>query len=100
MIFDREGSGSLEAFGTQNEFEAYIEKVKSLGDFPVLSSLMELYATEGLQDPEPLIEECERLLSRADVGTEMKEKTKLILKVAKDAHEAGSTVMLYFDPEV
>lgn len=100
IVFDREGSGSLEVFGTQNEFEAYIEKVKSLGDFPVLSSLMELYATEGLQEPEPLIEECERLLSRADVEPEMKEKTKLILAVAKDAKEADSTVMLYFDPEV
>ncbi|KCZ72322.1 hypothetical protein ANME2D_01728 [Candidatus Methanoperedens nitroreducens] len=100
MIFDREGSGSLEAFGTQNEFEAYVEKVKTLGNFPVLSSLMELYATEGLQEPEPLIEECERLLSRPNVEPEMKEKTKLILTVAKDALEAGSTVMLYFDPEV
>lgn len=30
----------------------------------------------------------------------MKEKTKLILAVAKDALEAESTVMLYFDPEV
>lgn len=100
IIFDREGSGSLEVFGTQNGFEAYVEKIKSLGDFLVLSSLMELYATEGLQEPEPLIEECERLLSRADVESEMKEKTKLILAVAKDALEARSTVMLYFDPEV
>lgn len=100
MIFDREGSGSLEVFGSNNEFEAYVEKVKSLGDFPALSSLMELYATEGLQEPEPLIEECERILSRADIEPEMKEKTKLILAVAKDAKDAGSTVMLYFDPEV
>lgn len=100
MIFDREGSGSLEVFGTQNEFEAYVEKIKSLSDFPVLSGLMELYATESLQEPESLIEECEKLLSRTDVGSEIKEKTKLILAVAKDAQEAGSTVMLYFDPEV
>ncbi|MBU4220043.1 MAG: hypothetical protein KKD46_05510 [Euryarchaeota archaeon] len=100
IVFDREGSGSLEVFGSNNEFEAYVEKVKSLGDFPVLSSLMELYSTEGLQEPEPLIEECERLLSRADIEPEMKEKTKLILIVARDALEADSTVMLYFDPEV
>lgn len=57
MIFDREGSGSLEAFGTQNEFEAYVEKIKGLGDFPVLSGLMELYATESLQEPDRLLPE-------------------------------------------
>jgi len=100
IIFDREGSGSLEVFGSNNEFEAYVEKVKTLGNFPVLSNLMELYATEGLQEPEPLIEECERLLSRIDVEPEMKEKASLILIVARDAKEADSTVMLYFDPEV
>lgn len=100
MIFDREGSGSLEVFGTQNEFEAYVETVKKLDKFPVLSGLMELYATESLQEPEPLIEECEKLLSRPDIEPDVKEKTKLILEVARDALEAGSTVMLYFDPEV
>ncbi len=76
IVFDREGSGSLEVFGSNNEFEAYVEKVKSLGDFPALSSLMELYATEGLQEPEPLIEECEKLISRIDVESEVKEKAK------------------------
>ncbi|KCZ72842.1 hypothetical protein ANME2D_01277 [Candidatus Methanoperedens nitroreducens] len=90
-----------EEFGTQNELEDYVEKVRNLGDFPVLSGLMELYAMENEQEPEPLVEECERLLSRPDIEPDMKEKTKRILKVAKDAHEAGFTVMLhYFEPEV
>lgn len=90
-----------EEFGTQNELEDYVEKVRNLGDFPVLSSLMELYALENEQDPMPLVEECKRLLSRPDVETDTKEKTKSILKVAKDAQKAGYAIMLhYFEPEV
>lgn len=100
IIFDRDGSGSLEVFGTNKELDKYVEKVKSLGNYPTLSGIMELYVTESLQEPDPLIEECEIMLSRPDIETEMKEKTKLILNVARDAKEAGSTVMLYFDPEV
>lgn len=100
IVFDRDGSGSLEVFGTHTELEDYVEKVGMLGNYPILSALIELYATEGLQEPEPLIKECEMLLLRPDIGSELEKKTKLILAVAKDAMEADSTVMLYFDPEV
>lgn len=97
IVFDM-GSGSLEVFGTQNELEEYVKKVGSLGDYPVLSGLMELYVTDGQQEPEPLIEECERLLSDSD--SDIKEKTGYVLNVAQDAKNEESTVMLYFDPEV
>ena len=98
IVFDME-SGSLEVFGTQNELEEYVKKVDRLGDYPVLSGLMELYVTDGQQEPEPLIEECEKLLSDSDVDLDMKEKTGYVLNVAQDAKNEESTVMLYFDPE-
>ena len=99
IVFDME-SGSLEVFGTNNELEEYVEKIKILGNYPVLSGLMELYVTEGQQEPEPLIKECEMLLLRVDIDAVLKEKTEFILAVAKDAKDENSTVMLYFDPEV
>ena len=100
MVFDREGSGSLEVFGTHAELEDYAKMVELFDTYPILSALIELYVTEGQQEPEPLIKECEMLLSRPDIGSELEKNTRLILVVAKDAMEAGSTVMLYFDPEV
>ncbi|OEU56969.1 MAG: hypothetical protein BA868_01585 [Desulfobacterales bacterium C00003106] len=99
IVFDME-SGSLEVFGTQNELEEYVKKVECLGDYPVVSGLMELYVTDTQQEPEPLIEECERLLSDSDADPDIKEKTRYVLNVAKDAKNEESTVMLYFDPEV
>ena len=99
IVFDIK-SGSLEVFGTNNELEEYVEKIKNYVDYPVLSDLMELYVTEGQQEPEPLIKECERLLLRVDIDAALKEKTEFILAVAKDAKDENSTVMLYFDPEV
>ena len=102
MVFDIKG-GYLDEFGTQNELEEYVEKVGKLGDYPVLSSLMELYAMEEQQEPEPLIEECERLLASSSADAVLKEKTGILLDAAKDAQDAQeerSTLMLYFDPEV
>ncbi len=98
IVFNREG-GYLEELGSNNEFEAYVEKVRRLGGYPVLSGLMEIYVAEGEQEPEPLIEECARLLSRPDIDPLVREKTKLILEVAENARETGSTVTLYFEPE-
>ena len=99
IVFDME-SGSLEVFGTQNELEEYVKKLEHLGNYPVLSGLMELYVTDAQQEPEPLIEECERLLSDSDADPDIKEKTRYVLNVAQDAKNEESTVMLYFDPEV
>ena len=96
MVFDIKG-GYLDEFGTQNELEEYVENVGKPGDYPVLAGLMGLYAMEGQQEPEPLIEECERLLSGSDADAVMKEKTEILLDAAKDAQEEGSTLMLYFD---
>jgi tetratricopeptide (TPR) repeat protein len=99
IVFDME-SGSLEVFGTQNELEEYVKKVERLANYPVLSGLMELYVTDAQQEPEPLIEECKRLLSDSDADPDIKEKTRYLLNVAQDAKNAESTVMLYFDPKV
>ena len=99
IVFDME-SGSLEVFGTQNELEEYVKKLEHLGDYPVLSGMMELYVTDAQQEPEPLIEECKRLISYSDADPDIKEKTGYILNVAQDAKNEESTVMLYFDPEV
>ena len=100
MVFDRDGSGSLEVFGTHAELENYVNMVGLLGTYPILSALFGLYVTEGQQEPEPLINECEMLLSIPDIGSELELNTQLILVVAKDAMAAGSSVMLYLDPEV
>lgn len=99
IVFDIIG-GYLIEFGTNNELEEYAKKVELLGGYPVLASLMELYAMEVEEDPEPIIEECERLLGSADLDVFLKEKTKIILDAALDAKSEGGTIMLYFDPEV
>jgi hypothetical protein len=97
VVFDREGSGSLEVFGTVNELEEYVVKVSDLGDYPTLSRLMEIYGLDEQQDPEPLIEESERLLAMPGIDPDVKTKTQYVLNVAEDAKRAGSTVMLYLD---
>ncbi len=99
IVFDIIG-GYLIEFGTNNELEEYAKKVELLGGYPVLASLMELYAMEVEEDPEPIIEECERLLDSADFDVFLKEKTKIMLDAALDAKSEGGTIMLYFDPEV
>jgi tetratricopeptide (TPR) repeat protein len=97
VVFDREASGSLEVFGTVNELEEYVNKVASLGDYPSLSRLLEIYGLDEQQDPGPLIEESERLLSTPGINPDIKAKTRHILNVARDAKNDGSTVMLYLD---
>jgi hypothetical protein len=97
VVFDREGSGSLEVFGTVNNLEEYVNKVTSLGDYPTLSRLLEIYGLDEQQDPEPLIDESERLLATPGIDPGIKTKTQYILNVAKDAKNDGSTVMLYLD---
>lgn len=99
IVFDME-SGSLELFGTNQELEKYVEKVKSLGEYPTLSRLMEIYALEDEQDPKPLIIECNKLLSARGLDDWTRIKTERVLAVARDAEKAGSGVMLYFDPEI
>jgi len=99
IVFDIIG-GYLIEFGTNNELEEYAKKVELLGGYPVLASLMELYAMEVEEDPEPIIEECERLLGSADADVFLKEKTKIMLDAALDAKSEDGTIMLYFDPEV
>ncbi len=99
IVFDIIG-GYLIEFGTNNELEEYAKKVELLGGYPVLASLMELYAMEVEEDPEPIIEECKRLLGSADFDDFLKEKTKILLDAALDAKSEGGTIMLYFDPEV
>lgn len=97
VVFDREASGSLEVFGTVNELEEYVNKVSSLGDYPTLSKLLEIYGLDEQQDPEPLIEECTRLLSTPGLSDDFRNKTQYVLTVAWDAKGMGSTVMLYLD---
>ena len=99
IVFDIKG-GYLDVFGTNNELEEYVEKVEELGEYPILASLMELYAMEGQEEPEPIIEECERLLASHDADDFLKQKTKILLDAALDAKSEGGTIMLYFDAEV
>ena len=99
IVFDIKG-GYLDVFGTNNELEEYVEKVEELGDYPVLANLMELYAMEREKEPEPIIEECEKLLGNPDADKFMKKKTKILLDAALDAKSEGGTIMLYFDAEV
>lgn len=76
-----------EEFGFNKELEDYVEKVDRLGNFPVLSNLMELFISEGEQDPEPLIEECERLLKIPGLDPFLAVKTNKILEAARFAKE-------------
>ena len=99
IVFDIKG-GYLDVFGTNNELEEYVEKVEELGEYPMLAGLMELYAMEGQEEPEPIIEECERLLASPDADDFLKQKTKILLDAAQDAKSEGGTIMLYFDDEV
>ncbi len=99
IVFDIKG-GYLDIFGTNNELEEYVERVEEMGEYPVLASLMEIYAMEGQEEPEPIIEECERLLASPDADKFVKQKTKILLDAALDAKSEGGTIMLYFDDEV
>lgn len=71
--------------GSNSDLERYVEGVKSLGNFPVLSNLMDLYVGEGEQKPEPLVEECERLLSMPGLDEDLRKKTEHILRIAEKA---------------
>jgi hypothetical protein len=97
VVFDQEASGSLEVFGTVNELEEYVNKVTNLGDYPTLSRLLEIYGLDEQQDPEPLIEESERLLATPGLDQDFKKKTQQILNVTIDANKMNSTIMLYLD---
>ncbi|MDW7776701.1 MAG: hypothetical protein SCH39_10270 [Methanosarcinales archaeon] len=99
IVFDIKG-GYLDVFGTNNELEEYVEKVEEQGEYPMLVGLMELYAMEGQEEPEPIIEECERLLASLDADDFLKQKTRILLAAAQDAKSEGGTIMLYFDDEV
>jgi hypothetical protein len=100
IVFDRDGSGSLEVFGTSNELKEYVEKVAELGDYPTLSRLIDIYALEEQQDPVSLVDEAERLMAAPGVDHYLREKTVHILNVARDARDCGSKVMLYLDMDV
>lgn len=92
---------NLWPFGTIDELLQYVEKVKNIGGYPLLSSLMDVYGVEetaGL-GPEPLIEECEKLSSSSEDHF-LREHTKSILKVAKKAFGEDLGVILYLEPDV
>ena len=92
---------NLWPFGTVNDLLRYVERVKSLGDYPLLSSLMDVYGVEETAgfEPGPLIEECEKLLSISD-DSWLRDLTESILKVAEKALHEGLGVILYLEPDV
>jgi hypothetical protein len=92
--------GSEDFLGTNSELEKYCDEIRKLGDYPNLASLMETYLSESYLEPEPLVEECERLLARNDVAGWIKEKTEVVLRVAEDAGESGHNLYFYFSPEI
>ena len=74
-----------EDLGSNRDLERYVEMIKALGDYPVLSSLMNVYVGEGEQKPEPLVEECERLLATPGLDENLTKKTEQILRIAEKA---------------
>jgi len=61
---------------------------------------METYISESYLEPEPLVEECERLLARNGVDDWIKEKTRIVLEVAEDAIDTGHNLYFYLSPEI
>ncbi|KKG09877.1 hypothetical protein EO98_16240 [Methanosarcina sp. 2.H.T.1A.6] len=92
--------GSEDFLGTNSELEKYCDEIRKLGDYPNLASLMETYLSESYLEPEPLVEECERLLARNNVADWVKEKTRIVLRVAEDAVESGHNLYFYFSPDI
>jgi hypothetical protein len=51
----------------------FIEMVKEIGDFPILTDFDGMYMTYGEQEPEPLIKECKELLHKIDPSPDLNE---------------------------
>ena len=98
VITSLEG-GAEDFLGTNSEIEKYCDEVRKLGDYPHLALIMEAYVTGSYLEPEPLIEECKRLLV-SDVVEWIKEKTRIVLEVAEDAVETEHNLYFYLSPEV
>jgi hypothetical protein len=97
VITSLEG-GAEDFLGTNSELEKYCAEVGKTGDYPDLSSLMETYVSESYLEPEPLINECKRLLAKDHVSEWIKEKTRIVLEVAEDAVETGHNLYFYLSP--
>ena len=91
--------GFVDIFGTNSDMEKYCAQVKELGDFPKLSSLMEIYVTGSELEPEPLYQECERLLAIDGVDAWIRDRTELMMDTAEDAKENGACVYFYFSSD-
>ena len=91
--------GFVDIFGTTSDLEKYCAQVKELGDFPNLSSLMEVYVTGSELEPEPLAKECERLLAMDGVNDWIRDRTELMRDTTEDAKETGAYVYLYFNSD-
>ncbi|MHC1757139.1 MAG: HEAT repeat domain-containing protein [Methanosarcina sp.] len=97
VITSLEG-GAEDFLGTNSEIEKYCAEVGKTGDYPDLSLLMETYVSESYLEPEPLINECKRLLAKDHVSEWIKEKTRIVLEVAEDAVETGHNLYFYLSP--
>jgi hypothetical protein len=56
---------------------------------------MQTYVTGSYLDPEPLVEECKRLLAIKGVEEWIREKTEIVLEAAEDAKETGHGLYFY-----
>ncbi|WP_094227735.1 HEAT repeat domain-containing protein [Methanolobus psychrotolerans] len=89
--------GGYEDFlGSNDEVERYCAEVSKLGNDPNLALLMETYVTGSYLDPEPLVEECKRLLAMDSVEDWIREMTEIVLEAAEDAKETGHGLYFYF----
>jgi hypothetical protein len=99
MITTLEG-GYEDFLGSNDEVGRYCAEVSKLGDYPNLALLMETYVTGSYLEPEPLIEECKRLLAMEGVEDWIREKTEIVLEAAEDAKETGHGLYFYLSPEI
>jgi len=75
----------MEWFGPYAAFEAFVANVRSLGGYPALEALMDTYALEDRQQAAPVLNDCERLLGRRDLGPEVRTYAETILSLMRTA---------------
>lgn len=94
-------TGYLDIFGKPRELLKFVKTVSVMGNYPLLSGLLDYYNVEGSSgiDPRELADECERLIK--DTKDEwLREKAESLLDVAKESEEEGSIVILYQDTDI
>jgi hypothetical protein len=89
-IWDVVSATSGEEFGTDEELKTYVQTITHMGEFPVLSTLYDLYLQWDEFDAAELAEETRRLLAMKDLDPKIRKKTEILKEIAEYSAAKGS----------